>query len=243
MTTLKVNTIEPASGTSLIIGESGQDTIIGGNTLKVDRLQDAGGNTILQSDGSGTLSNIAAGFGSDMKLLVDSGAIDDDADVTFSSTYVTNTYKEYQIRYYYMRPATDATALLMDFSIDNGTNWGIASSTCFWYQEIEEAGGSHGSGRNNSFELNSSTSGWTLNNNVGNATRQCAAGQIRIYDPSDTTRSTRATSDSSSSTAHPRANGNYFGGVVNSSSAINAIRIRFSSGNITTGRVKLWGIV
>ena len=57
--TLKINTIEPEGATTnLAIGESGQDVIVTGNDIRANVLQDAGGNAILTSNGSGTLSGI-----------------------------------------------------------------------------------------------------------------------------------------------------------------------------------------
>ena len=54
---LYVDTLEPQSGTTLTVGETGQNTVVGGNTMKLNTLQDAGGNAIFTSDGSGNLSS------------------------------------------------------------------------------------------------------------------------------------------------------------------------------------------
>ena len=40
---LYVDTIEPQSGTALTVGESGQNTVLAGNDLRANVLQDAGG--------------------------------------------------------------------------------------------------------------------------------------------------------------------------------------------------------
>ena len=39
--------LEPQSGTTLTVGETGQNTVVGGNTIKLNTLKDAGGNTII----------------------------------------------------------------------------------------------------------------------------------------------------------------------------------------------------
>ena len=49
---LYVDTIEPQSGTALTVGESGQNTVLPGNDLRANVLQDAGGNAIFTSDGN-----------------------------------------------------------------------------------------------------------------------------------------------------------------------------------------------
>ena len=52
MGTIFVDTLEPQSGTTLTVGETGQNTVVGGNTIKLNTLKDAGGNTLFVSDGS-----------------------------------------------------------------------------------------------------------------------------------------------------------------------------------------------
>ena len=71
MGTLYVDTLEPEGGTTtLTVGETGQNTVIGGNTIKFNTLQDAGGNAIFTSNGSGVLSSVNSSFGSDMNLIL-----------------------------------------------------------------------------------------------------------------------------------------------------------------------------
>ncbi|MDP6772273.1 MAG: hypothetical protein QF704_16325, partial [Anaerolineales bacterium] len=68
--TLKTNAIEPEGATTnLVIGESGQNTVISNNDLRANVLQDAGGNALFTSNGSGVLSGVNSGFGSAMVLL------------------------------------------------------------------------------------------------------------------------------------------------------------------------------
>ena len=66
---LYVDTIEPQSGTALTVGESGQNTVLAGNDFRANVFQDAGGNAIFTSNGSGTLSSVDAAFGNAEVLL------------------------------------------------------------------------------------------------------------------------------------------------------------------------------
>ena len=66
---IEVNTIEPQSGTTLTIGNSGQDVVVNADSIKNNVLKDAGGNAIWTSNGSGTLSGVNSGFGSAQVLL------------------------------------------------------------------------------------------------------------------------------------------------------------------------------
>jgi len=51
--TILVNTIEPQSGTTLTIGQSGQDVVVNADSIKNNVLKDAGGNALFTSNGSG----------------------------------------------------------------------------------------------------------------------------------------------------------------------------------------------
>ena len=99
MTTLNVNALEPEGGTtSMGVGLSGQNTIIGGNTIKLNTLKDAGGNTLFTSDGSGNLSSVNSAFGSAM-ALIQSQTADDDATISFTSN-IDSTYTSYLFKFY-----------------------------------------------------------------------------------------------------------------------------------------------
>ena len=62
MSTLKSNVIEPATGTTLSLGASGDNVLVSSDSLQTNLYKDAGGNTIFQSDGAGTLSNVNSGI-------------------------------------------------------------------------------------------------------------------------------------------------------------------------------------
>ena len=125
---LYVDTLSPQSGTNITVGESGQNTLLPGNDLRSNVLQDAGGNAIFTSDGSGTISGLNAGFGSSMSLLNTTTFSTSTAGVTFGSSLLTNTYKHYIIRFYNVQPVTDSIALVGQFSINNGTDWNISTN-------------------------------------------------------------------------------------------------------------------
>ena len=126
---LYVDTLEPQSGTTLTVGETGQNTVVGGNTIKFNTLQDAGGNAIFTSNGSGVLSSVNSSFGSDMNLI-SSQTVTDGASISFTSG-ITSTYGEYIFKCYNINPATDGTELTFnastpDIPIANGKEYTIA---------------------------------------------------------------------------------------------------------------------
>jgi hypothetical protein len=122
MTTLNVNALEPEGGTtSMGVGLSGQNTIIGGNTIKLNTLKDAGGNTIFTSDGSGNLSSVNSGFGGAITLL-QSLTADDDTSLSFTSN-IDSTYGEYIFKFYNIGPATDQVNFTFQVSTNGGSSF------------------------------------------------------------------------------------------------------------------------
>ena len=59
MSTLKSNVIEPATGTNLTLGASGDLIDVTSDTLQLNTWKDSGGNTLFVSDGSGNFTNTA----------------------------------------------------------------------------------------------------------------------------------------------------------------------------------------
>ena len=66
--------------------------------IRVNDIQDAGGNSIISSNGSGTFSNNLGITGDFVKLLQTtiSSAVNN---ITYDSTYITDTYSSYMIRW------------------------------------------------------------------------------------------------------------------------------------------------
>ena len=71
MSEIKVKTIEPSTGTNLTLGTSGDTIAVSSDSVKLDTWKDSGGNTLFQSDGAGTLSNVNSSFsGAGPKLIL-----------------------------------------------------------------------------------------------------------------------------------------------------------------------------
>ena len=118
--TLKTNAIEPEGATTnLVIGESGQNTVISNNDLRANVLQDAGGNALFTSDGSGTLSGVSSGFGGAMVLLSTQTA-SGSASISFTSG-IDSTYGEYIFKFYNINPATDSAKFQCQFNAVGGS--------------------------------------------------------------------------------------------------------------------------
>ena len=62
-------------------------------------MKDSGGNTMFTSNGSGTLSSINSSFSGGGPALLSTATASDSANLSFSNTYLTSTYKYYLIKF------------------------------------------------------------------------------------------------------------------------------------------------
>ena len=237
--TLKIDTIEPEGGTTtLTVGESGQNTVIAGAGIKANVLKDAGGNAIFTSNGSGTISGLNSGFGS-AQPLISSQAVTNQASISFTSG-IDSTYKEYVFDYIDCNPVTDATDFSFQVSIDGGSNYNIAvTSTAF--QAFNTEGGSKSLGYNAGEDQAQGTSFQILAGMVGNGTDECAAGSLHLFNPSSTTYVKNWFAETQFYRYVDRSNNSFFAGYFNTTTAINAVQFKFSSGNFD-GTIKMYGI-
>ena len=157
---------------------------------------------------------------------------------------IDSTYKEYIVKFINIHPATDSVHFL--FQGDTGTNTNYnqtITSACIRAYNYEGSG---------TPTLQYYTSGdlaqgtdfhyMTGNAGVGNDSDQSFNGTLHLFNPSDTTFVKHFLIDT-----HSHGPSNYtmrflVGGYFNTTSAITRLRFKFSSGNIDSGTIKLYGV-
>jgi len=240
VTTLNVNTIKPA-GATLNLGESG-DSVVFADDVKVNLVKDAGANTLWSSNGSGVLSSVRPGMGGGAKLL-NTTTVSNTVTVEYTSAYITSTYKEYVLKFIALHPVNDgASGVIVYVTTDNGTNWSNTNTTSTLYvsshaennSEVELA-------LYTSYCFHQSTDAQTILSNIGNDADQCGVGEYHIFNPaSSLVKNFYSVTQGVQSNNY--TSNQFAAGYYNTTSAINGIRIRMGSGNMQTGKIKLYGI-
>ena len=242
MGTLYVDTLEPEGATTtLAVGESGQNMVIGGNTIKLNVLQDAGGNAIFTSNGSGTLSGVNSGFGGGMSLI-QSQTASDSADITFS-TGITSAYKVYEFRWYNIDSATaDAN---FEFQANTSYNQTITSNAYRAYQAESNAAQSIGYVQSDDQEQGTAYQRLIEGGGMPAESDASCCGILQIFNPSSTTYVkqflTRAHQMKLSGGQYYSIDV-FFTGYFNTTTALDKIQFKFSSGNISAGTIKMFGL-
>ena len=161
-----------------------------------------------------------------------------------SDVVLDSTYKEYLFILNNIHPSDNAVAFQFNGSADTGSNYNVTKTTSFYQGYTEEDGGSSSFGYDTGSDLAQSTnfqnftSGSSANNND-----DCLAGMVRLFNPSSTTFVKHFLSTSNSIFSTDGTSNTFVGGYFNTTSAIDAIQFKFSSGNIDAGTIQLFGVL
>ena len=159
-----------------------------------------------------------------------------------SSVVLDNTYKTYLFRIINVHPSTNSGGFAVNFSIDTGSNYNVTKTTTSFVAQHAEANNvaelAYGSG----YDLAQSTSDQEITQNIYATDDNSGCGNLYLFNPSSTTFVKHFISETGSMFANARAWHNFVAGYCNTTSAIDAVRFKFDTGNIDSGRIALYGI-
>jgi len=161
-----------------------------------------------------------------------------------SSVVLDSTYKEYVFTFNNMHPASDAS-FVFQTSTNTGSSYGVtATTTHFRAYHIEDAAEAL-FGYSASYDLAQSTSDATLAYTNSSDSDNGCCGTLHLFNPSSTTFVKHFISDfSTMRNASPDASIRSVGaGYFNTTSAVDAVQFKMSTGNIDSGDICLYGIL
>ena len=226
------------SGEVLTFGDTGDAIAISGDSLNLNVLQDAGGNNIFTSNGSGTITSTA--LGGAYKLLT-TNTFTDQASSSFT-TLIDSTYDVYIFKWYTINPATDDQYFTFNGSTDGGSNYNITKTTTYFSAYHDEANTYADLGYSSGQDLAQSTSYQRLSGGLGNDSDANQAGELHLFAPSNTTYVKHFYITANGYKNDSGTSNVYIAGFFNNTSAINAIGFKFESGNFD-GTIKMYGLL
>ena len=161
--------------------------------------------------------------------------------ITFDSN-IDDTYKEYQIHFIDVHPATSNVEFQVNFR-DGSTAYDATKTTTFFEAIHDEDDTDTSFTYRTGEDLAQATGIQYLGRSTGNGNDQSIAGILHLYDPSNTTfvKHFMAVTQSLGHTNDYSRN-HYIAGYCNTTSAIDGIQFSFSSGNIDAGTFKMYGV-
>jgi len=168
------------------------------------------------------------------------------ADLSFvdgsASVVLDNTHKEYIFTFKNIHPATDGAEFQFNLSVDGGSNYNVTKTTTMFYSYQTENGASTSLAYDGNLDLAQSSSDQLIMENLGNGNDENGAGYLHLFDPSSTTFLKHFLSRGIRNGSADYCVDYYMGGYGNTTSAINAVQFKMSSGNLDAGDICLYGI-
>ena len=166
-----------------------------------------------------------------------------------SDVVLDSTYKTYVFTFKNIHPATDLAAFQFNLSIDSGSNYNVTkTTTAFETYHYENNDAARELAYISAADLAQGTGFQNINafsqlntNNDGSL-----SGTLHLFDPSNTTFVKHFISTISSvgldDTSNEYSDSTYVAGYGNTTSAVDAVQFKMSSGNIDSGVIKLYGV-
>ena len=182
------------------------------------------------------ITDFAGIAGSSTLVLLSTQTASASASISFT-TGIDSTYDEYVFKFINLHPSTGAT-FQCNFSTDGGSNYNVTKTSSFFYARHYEPDTPVGLEYEAGYDLAQSTSYQILTdvNPINND--DCTSGYLHLFNPSSTTyvKQYLATTNSVYSIEC------FVGGYGNTTSAINAVDFKYSTGNIDDGIIKMYGV-
>ena len=164
--------------------------------------------------------------------------------ISFTSG-IDSTYKEYLFTFKNIHPATDSAEFTFNLSADSGSNYNVTKTTTL-FQTYHNEDESYDSGTavqyTTASDLAQSTAFQELAVDCGNGNDECVSGTMQLFNPSSTTFVKHFVTNVNSYHAGNYTQQYFVAGYGNTTSAIDAVQFKMSSGNIDAGDICLYGI-
>ena len=240
MSSLETRKIEPQTGTTVTLGAGGDTVLVSANQLKTNTVKDAGGNTLFTSDGAGTLSSVNSALASSM-IFISSTTASSSASLEFTSG-IDSTYDEYVFNFVNIHPGTDNKDFSFQCSTDGGSNYNVTMTTTFFWAYHQEGGANDGLEAHAGSDQAQGTAYQKLTHETGSDDDQSCSGWLHLYSPSSTTYVKQFYARVNNYSADNKTYDTYTAGYFNTTTALNAISFKMSSGNIDAGTIAMYGI-
>ena len=164
------------------------------------------------------------------------------ATISFTSG-IDSTYKEYLFTFNNIHPATDSANLQFQVSTNAGSSYGIAITSNHFQAQHAEDDSEYALEYDGGQDLAQSTNFQTIGaKEVGNGNDESVSGYLQLFDPSSTTFVKHFMARGNCQDAEPMSRDGFTAGYVNTTSAVDAIQFKMSSGNMDFGNICLYGL-
>ena len=159
-----------------------------------------------------------------------------------SDVVLDNTYKEYLFTFKDIHPATDQVYLQFQGNASGGSGYDETITSTSFRAQNDEAGSAAEVGYKTDGDQAQGTGFQYISRSVGNDNDQTIAGYLHLFNPSSTTFVKHFIARTNVYLHADYSQDTFTAGYFNTTSAIDEIQFKFSSGNIDAGDICLYGI-
>jgi len=187
-------------------------------------------------------SGTVTGFDDTPLVLISTFTSDGSDDTASFTSNINSTYKEYLFVFNNLHPETDDKSFSFNGSIDGGSNYNVTKTTNLFQAQHREDDASASLDYDTSNDIAQGTGYSNISSGTSNNNDASCCGILKLFNPSSTTYVKHFISIGNGD--HPNSSRNVFNaGYFNTTSAINAIQFKMSSGQIQGGTIDLFGVV
>ena len=154
---------------------------------------------------------------------------------------INSTYGEYIFKFYNINPATVETNFQFQGNANGQSGYNETITSTAFRTKHDEADSFTAVEYQTSTDQAEGTSYQSIGQNIGNGGDESCAGELHLFNPSSSTYVKHFISRSNNYWKDQVSGEIYAGGYFNTTTAIDDIQFKMSSGNFD-GTIKLWGV-
>ena len=187
------------------------------------------------------ITSVPSGVGGGSLNLISTQTASSSSTISFTSG-IDSTYKEYVFKFYDIHPASDNVTFQVNFR-DGSTAYDATKTTTFFRAyHLEDDSGTALEYVTAQDLQQSAVTYQSLTEGTGADNDQSCTGTLHLFDPSNTTFVKHFIANVNNAHAVNMSENLYVAGYANVTAAIDGVQFKFSSGNIDSGTIKLYGV-
>jgi len=190
--------------------------------------------TVLTSGGAGVTPTFAAAGGGGSCVLLEQHTASSSASLDFT-TFISSTYDTYVFELLNVLPATSTADLWMRVGTGGGPTWDTGANYTWAYLQYSQIPNGANLG-------NAGDTKMKIGNSLINTATKGASGRVELFSP----QSTSVHKQFIGHLSITDSSGNYVGAQIGSlyaaTTALTGVQVLFSSGNIASGTIRVYGL-
>ena len=199
---------------------------------------------VCNNNSMSAITSLPSGVGGGSLNLISTQTASSSSTISFASG-IDSTYKEYIVKFFDVHPATDNNTSTNYFEVnfrDGSTDYDATKTTTIFRAYHFEDASTQALSYETDHDLAQSTGFQRISQGMGNDNDQCVAGILHLFDPSSTTFVKHFICETNNIHADNASYRWNVAGYINTTTAIDGIQFKMTTGNIDSGTFKLYGV-